>query len=466
MGNQWQRRNSRNNPVQPREERNALPAARRNIERSANGAPRAVGTRGRKPYRSDVSREGNRLLFTRTLNPAAHVDALLHLRDLVEQKGYEDCILDFAGISGAFTDGVVPLIATVSALRVQGVEFEIVLPRRKNLSDLFLNTSWAYHLDPKKFWPPNILHARHLATQKFVSSAEQKRAVDTLLDVLMKTIEAPRELLRALEWSVNEVTDNVLNHAESPLGGFVQATVLRDSVVFTVADVGMGILASLRQGVTWLRDDVQALGEAIKPGVTRGREFGMGNGLAGTLKIATYSGGSFAMISGSGRLSVMPNTGGHIEPLRRVLPKGAIYGGTIVNAKIMRSADIPFRDALGLPAAYGEGFDHIDAAYTTTDGDALLLKLSQETAGLGSRSAGREIRTKCINLLAAAPNKPLVLDWSGVTIIASSFADELVGFLFQKLGPMVFSARVRNANMEPLVKQLLDKAILDRMRPQ
>ena len=78
------------------------------------------------------------------------------------------------------------------------------------------------------------------------------------------------------------------------------------------------------------------------------------------------------------------------------------------------------------------------------------------------RPAGRQLRTKCINLLNAEPGKPLLLDWSGVPLVSSSFADELIGKLFASLGPLAFSARVRNVNMEAVVRGLVDKAIMQR----
>jgi len=48
-------------------------------------------------------------------------------------------------------------------------------------------------------------------------------------------------------------------------------------------------------------------------------------------------------------------------------------------------------------------------------------------------------------------------------VISSSFADEYMGKLFLELGPLHFSASIRNKNMELLVKQLLDKAIMQRL---
>ena len=47
-------------------------------------------------------------------------------------------------------------------------------------------------------------------------------------------------------------------------------------------------------------------------------------------------------------------------------------------------------------------------------------------------------------------------------LVSSSFADELVGKLFASLGPLAFSARVRNIGMDAMVHGLVDKAIMQR----
>jgi anti-sigma regulatory factor (Ser/Thr protein kinase) len=70
------------------------------------------------------------------------------------------------------------------------------------------------------------------------------------MDILMETIKVQeRTQLKALEWALNEITDNVLNHAESPIGGLVQIQSFpsRSRVTFYVADAGLGISHSRRQ---------------------------------------------------------------------------------------------------------------------------------------------------------------------------------------------------------------------------
>ena len=68
-----------------------------------------------------------------------------------------------------------------------------------------------------------------------------------------------------------------------------------------------------------------------------------------------------------------------------------------------------------------------------------------------------------MNLLNAEPSYPLIIDWSGVPIISSSFADEVIGKLFIKLGALTFSARIRNIGMEEIIRSLLDKAVSQRL---
>src|SRR5439155_14870519 len=110
----------------------------------------------------------------------------------------------------------------------------------------------------------------------------------------------------------------------------------------------------------------------------------------------------------------------------------------------------------------GGVYDIIEADYETEDGNAFLLRMSAESPGFGNREAGKQIRTKLLNLLATDTLKAILVDWAGIPLISSSFADEAIGKLFIVLGPLEFGVRVRNINMESLVRGLIDKAIMQR----
>jgi len=119
-------------------------------------------------------------------------------------------------------------------------------------------------------------------------------------------------------------------------------------------------------------------------------------------------------------------------------------------------------EALGFTNMIGGVLDTIETDYESEDGRAFLVSMKKESPGFGSRDAGKQVRTKLLNLLEADKTKILVLNWDGVPLISSSFADEALAKLFVELGPIEFSGRVRNVAVPSLVRRLIDKAILQR----
>ena len=214
----------------------------------------------------------------------------------------------------------------------------------------------------------------------------------------------------------------------------------------------------LREGHPDLQTDAHAIGEAMKAGITRNPNAGQGNGIAGALRIATMSEGSFNIASGLAQVRVQA---GETRNFKRRKPER--FQGTVVYLELALDARFHLSEALGLGGDPHQPTDIIETAYQTDESDATVLKLCEESTGFGSRTAGRQLRTKCTNLLNAEPGKPLVMDWEKVPLVSSSFADELIGKLFASLGPLAFSARIRNIRMEAVVRALIDKAIMQRV---
>jgi len=410
-----------------------------------------------------VTRSLNRISLSGRLNTEA-IPLLIEAVRGAETAGFEEFTLDFSHCVGAFSSGTVPLAALADMWRRNSFEFQLVLPRDLPLARLFENTGLAHVIDPDTYPAVGSATTRNIPIRRYQDLKEQVALVNSFMDILLRTTLLTRDVLQGLEWSLNEVVDNVLNHANSPGGGFASLTTgLTDKVQFTVADCGVGVLASLREAYPQLRYDTDSLGEAIKAGVTRNRQAGQGNGLAGTLRIATASGGSFSIMSGVGRLNVFhdPKTK-QLASRKIVSSQSQRFPGTVVDAQIMKNPSFRVADALGFTGMIGGIYNLIEAHYESETGNEFMMKLANETTGFGSRESGRQVRTKCLNLLDADKARPLVLDWSGVPVISSSFADEAIGKLFVELGPLSFSSRVRNIGVEPLVRGLIEKAILQR----
>ncbi len=409
-----------------------------------------------------VTQSKNTIRFGSRVTPKILREFVPILYDVVG-RGYTEVVLDFRRSERAYPDAMLSIICLLDHRRARGDTFKVLLPEAANLCQLFLNANWAHYMDathPKI----DMAHPRHLAARRYSTHAEQQAAVDSAVDVVLRSLELRRDVIQALEWSVNEITDNVLNHAESSEGGIVQVSTFRDDhkITFVVADAGRGIPGVMREAFPHLRNDVDAINEAVKAGVTSSPNSGQGNGLAGSLRIATCSGGSFMIASGKARLAVFKDRSGKYRTQTAVQERGYRFPGTVVMLELSTQGEFDISEALQLGGSQVEVADVVDLRYATSTGE-LVLRLRDESLGFGTRHAGVELRRKCLNLLAAEPDKRLILDWSGVPLVSSSFADEGVGKLFVELGPTVFSARVTHANAETLVRSLLDRAVLQRV---
>lgn len=414
-----------------------------------------------------VTRDGSRIVFRDRVTDQAVREFLYAVDDAVDRRGYSDVTLDFVGSVRAYPEAMLPIAACIDRHRESGVQTHLLLPEDQELARLFLNCNWAHLMDPDQFDAVDLPHERHLAVSRYTTFLEQQQVVNAALDVIMRNMELQRDVLAGLEWAINEITDNVLNHATAPHGGFVQVSTFRDShkIHFVVADAGRGIPESMREGFPRVGTDADALLEAVKQGVTRSPDVGQGNGLAGTLRIAVGLGGSLKLRSGRGELRVIKSPGfTEYQQDHQNRPPRLAYRGTVVAVELGTDARVDLQELLATDGIGHIEWDIIDATYVSKDGDYLVVRLSDEAGGFGTRQAGHQLRTKLKNLLAAEPTKRIVIDWSGVPLISSSFADEAIGRLFVELGPMGFVSRVEHIGMEQLVRSLVDRAVVQRVR--
>ena len=111
---------------------------------------------------------------------------------------------------------------------------------------------------------------------------------------------------------LSEVSGNVLDHAQSDIGGVVTSQTYRSRrsniryLVMSIADAGVGVRSSLAHNQKLagrLDSDATALGIAVGVGNSRFGIGGRGGGLPSVLDIAKKYGGNVAMRSGRGALA-------------------------------------------------------------------------------------------------------------------------------------------------------------------
>lgn len=403
----------------------------------------------------------NHLRITGTLSITDLHFLLAVIGRLVDKQGHETIILNFSQCAATFAGPMLALACQIMKRRALGIATELILPDDSVLARLFVNANWAYLIDPEHHESSRFRGITQVPATHFTSPPEQQTAVNVVMSALLGSLrEFSRSDLAAIEWSINEITDNVMVHAESPTGGLVQMTTFsrrQRRVEYAVCDAGVGIPASLRRGFPELTSDTDALFQAIRENVTRDKNIGQGNGLYGSYEVCRRSHGLFEIHSGAARLTQTEQRG--LEIRREQVP----YAGTLVIASVDYSEPHILADALAFGGKPFTPIDYIETRYEQRDANRIVFMMQQESPSVGSRLSGRPVRTKIENLLAMVADARVSVDFANVPLISSSFADEVFGRLFVQLGPTTFIQRIEFVNVSDTVRDLIDRAIAQRM---
>lgn len=403
-----------------------------------------------------VSTNGNNLAVTGDFNRDALQRSCAAIHNLVKQ-GYKSINIDLRLVSKVFASEMLPFATRCRDLIVTGIDTMLELPDDPKLARLFINSNWAHLIDPRQFEPSQFFSSSHFPAATYKNAEVHFEAVNHLVEKLLGSLAGfSRDQLAALEWAINEITDNVLNHANSRVGGIVQLTTRPKSgiIEFVVCDSGAGIPATLREAHPFLNSDSHALEQAIREGVTRNTKTNMGNGLFGSYRIAELSGGYFSIYSGYALLNLMKN--GNMIVSKQTIP----YQGTAVVCGINTTNPNILADALSFKGeVYHPANSYVDRLI---EGDCILVMLKSETRSFGSRDVAKPVRTKVENLLAASDGQ-IEIKLDDVTLISSSFADEVFGKLFAQLGPFKFMSRIKITGGNAIVQKLIDRAITQRL---
>ena len=192
-----------------------------------------------------VSSEGGRIEIAGRLDLTSFRRLLATIHQTVADQGFGEVTLDFSDTTRAYPGPMLAVLASCVRLHDESdVEFFLVRPNDRKLRRLFSNANWAHIVSPDRFAPSGWQPTSVMPARWFTSPDEQHQIVDRIIDaVLSSPAELTRSSLAAFEWAVNEITDNVLQHAGSPQGGLVQLNHYPSVhwLEFAVADAGKGI---------------------------------------------------------------------------------------------------------------------------------------------------------------------------------------------------------------------------------
>jgi anti-sigma regulatory factor (Ser/Thr protein kinase) len=140
--------------------------------------------------------------------------------------------------------------------------------------------------------------------REFITRDECRLVALDLTDALAESCETDSTARASIRICLDELAENVIHHANTPLGGFAVAQGWLRSSRFEIgiADLGVGIRGSLTENPDYadINDDLTAIRTALRPRVTATPERNSGIGLFITKLLLRENGGILLVRSGDG----------------------------------------------------------------------------------------------------------------------------------------------------------------------
>lgn len=280
-----------------------------------------------------------------------------------------------------------------------------------------------------------------------------------LSELLLQQFEDAARFIPAVHWAMDELVDNIINHAASPQPGAVCAQYFprRHRLDIAICDAGRGIRASLMTSEK-LRSEIrlgthgEAITAALQRGVSRDLKSNQGNGMAGSLEIVQANGGDLDVWSGD---VVFRVRGGKEVGFRKV-PE--VQGtGLMLSLDTRRPVDLE-NTWIGKRGA--ATFTYIERIAWRLEENG--LRVADEAASTSTRRAARALRVRLEKLLPEM-EEPLVIDFDRVERATSSFLDELLSKLVLHLGREEFARRVQVVGMSDRLRAMAEVVIEQRV---
>jgi Histidine kinase-, DNA gyrase B-, and HSP90-like ATPase. len=389
-----------------------------------------------------------------TLNDQAMLDVITRARTLPPGGELE---IDTSHVSSVYPNGAVPLAAAIDYFNSHAVS---VSPGKQSTQVQKTHLFNPMTVDKFVRYETPLTHN----VWKYRNEEEAQKLADKFVEALVDQVPCENGVVDTFNWCLYEVMDNVFQHSGAD-AGFVMMQLQRKSrrCVLAIADTGGGIQRSLavssHGGVdrTQIKDARNAIGYAVQQGVTSKGKLNQGNGLYGLARATEINGGRLRIVSGRGIWCNDPHDPGMTDLARPVLdPEN--HQATLVDWQLDCASPVRIEEALGKTSPTESFIENIEAA----EGFHRIGVLEIEEA-LGSRAKGSEVRTRLVNYLAAGA-EIIVLDFTGVGVISSSFADEVLGKLAVDMGELDFRRRIFVDSASPTNRSLIERAISLRLQ--
>lgn len=399
------------------------------------------------------SRNSNRIVIDRMNHPAVVSEFIRVLQDGLN-AGFEDFVIDFTKVNSVFPNVAVPISGLMEYYKNEkNIDFHSIdNPNQIERSRIFdpvsaKNEIGEFYRDPlNKVW-------------RFDNYDQVYQLVNSFLEELSQIDQFEEGVLNGIEWSLNEVMDNVIQHSNSN-AGFIMGQIHKNTkhIAFCIFDSGQGIFNSLKSSTFKPKHPVDALTLCIKEGVTRDKSVGQGNGMYGLYEIVRLNKGSLNITSNKAALVFNEN---NIKTHKNLPTISFTNGCASVDFQLDYDQKVSIEEVLNINGIQGV-FVNYRIEELENDKGEIVYTIKEKAQGFGTRKSGMKVRNEIINIYNET-KQPIIVDFNGVNLISSSFADELLGKLVLHFGFFGFNNVVRLKNMKSIVQAVAQRSISQRM---
>src|SRR5690554_2244390 len=249
------------------------------------------------------------------------------------QNNETKVIIDFAGCDFIYPDYVLILVCAIKYLENIGFNIHgtIKIKKDSNLTKYLASMDFFENLKvefPFKIQPINENNS--VKIQRYTSE-NQIEVLHSILKVLKEHSALNENVYTSLDYCLNEILDNVLNHSEKGEGWVVaQYFENLNSIRLIEADYGIGSHKSLNQKHQFSQE--KAMLKCIEEGISNGK--GQGHGLYATTTFVKLTRGFLSIASGHKKLNVT-----EINTIVKDIPK---WNGTYVYFRINTNVDVDY----------------------------------------------------------------------------------------------------------------------------
>lgn len=358
-----------------------------------------------------------------------------------------------------FPDACVPISALIQ-------EYSAISNKQINVDNNNGYLKSCCFADPLNLNEEEIKNTKNPLNKIFVyesynETSPQATAINqAFVDYMSKTVECEEGVLAGMLWCIYEVMDNVLLHSKSHRG-YIMAQYHKKTkrIAICIYDCGIGIKASLNAGGLTPENEIEAIKLAIQEGVGDGR--GQGNGLYGLAQIVKANGGRLAISTGNS--TVMYQKGPTKEWCNNPVVSNE-HRSTTVDFQLELSNKTDLKEALRSIGGI-EDFDIRIEEMVQEDSEKLVYKVAENAQDKGTRTSGKALRTDVLNIIKRK-GQPIIIDFSDVIVVSSSFIDEFIAKMYVKLGAVEFNQIITLTNMNDTIVHLCNRAIAMRINQE